>query len=333
MAKRLLLSVLGAARGGVVPFAIAAVVVVCAISLSIAAGLAHHQPKDGALAGPSQPQSAPIPSGIVARRARPTWVGDFHAGKLGRWQILPLRDALPGRIIVVRRVPDHQARFAGKFMILPNDPSPAPQDPTAQRAEVRATQAESDGFQGADVWYGWSVFFPARGFTDPAQNPNRASPGTTFTQWKRVGGECGSPNTVFKVDDWQQPGLYIEVHGGVNAYDDGITHTCPGTIHTSYRLADFVASRWYSFVFHVKWSSNPRIGFVEVWMNGKLVLPKLHHATLYRDWNTTTDYGVYLRQGILRTYSPRNGSYLYIDGTRVGHSYAAVAPAAFLKHR
>jgi hypothetical protein len=59
-------------------------------------------------------------------------------------------------------------------------------------------------------------------------------------------------------------------------------------------LAPLVRGRWYDFVFHVRWSSS-RSGFVEVWVNGVLVLRRIATPTLY------TGQSVYLKQGYYRS--------------------------------
>jgi hypothetical protein len=267
------------------------------------------------LASPPAPPNDP-PAGN-------SWSGDFSTGNLSQWTVLST-DALPGRI-TVGAAPGVADAYAGRFEIGANDPSPDPTDPGQQRTEVRATQAQSQGYSGSDVWYGWSVYFPDPGFTTPTENPNQAHAQTFFTQWKRTGGHCGDPNAFFEVSSPKHPGFYLGVQGGINETDQGSSENCPGTVYHSYRLGDFTPGRWYDFVFNVKWSSDPAIGFVQVWIDGSNVLPKTYCATLYRDWDASSDHGVYLRQGELRIASPGNSSVVYIAGTRVGISYTAVA--------
>jgi hypothetical protein len=251
------------------------------------------------------------------------WSGDFSTGDLSQWTVLS-SDALPGRI-TVGPAPGVADAYAGRFEIGADDPSPDPTDPDQQRTEVRATQAQSQGYPGSDVWYGWSVYFPDPGFTTPTENPNQTHPQTIFTQWKRTGGHCGSPNAFFEVSSPTHPGFFLGVRGGINQTNQGSSGNCPGTVYNSYRLGDFTPGRWYDFVFHVRWSSDLTLGFVQVWIDGVNVLPRTYEATLYRDWNETTDYGVYLRQGELRKASLGNSSALFIAGTHVGSSYSAVA--------
>lgn len=46
----------------------------------------------------------------------------------------------------------------------------------------------------------------------------------------------------------------------------------------------FTPGLWYDFALHVLWSRNPKKGFVEVWFDGEMVVPKTMTATL-RDEN------------------------------------------------
>ncbi len=52
--------------------------------------------------------------------------------------------------------------------------------------------------------------------------------------------------------------------------------------------------RWYDFVFGVRWSANPRVGWIELAVDGRVVIALTHTATLYRG------QGVYFKQGFYR---------------------------------
>ncbi|MBA2536063.1 MAG: heparin lyase I family protein [Actinobacteria bacterium] len=52
------------------------------------------------------------------------------------------------------------------------------------------------------------------------------------------------------------------------------TSTCWSSSSRHWGLARLRRARWYTFTLHVKWSSNPSVGFVEVWLNGRKVVPK-----------------------------------------------------------
>ncbi len=82
-------------------------------------------------------------------------------------------------------------------------------------------------------------------------------------------------------------------------------------------LYDIEQNRWYDHVLHVKWSSDPSVGFVEVWVNGVNVVPKTHAATLY------TGQEVYVKQGFYRGDSSLTTEIIH-DGLIRGESLADV---------
>jgi hypothetical protein len=69
---------------------------------------------------------------------------------------------------------------------------------------------------------------------------------------------------------------------------------------------------------HVMWSDDPSVGYVELWIDGRLVLPLTHVPTLY------SSSPAYWKQGLYETASSYAASD-YELGVRVGSSYAAVA--------
>jgi polysaccharide lyase-like protein len=84
---------------------------------------------------------------------------------------------------------------------------------------------------------------------------------------------------------------------------------CNPSSRRSYRLGRLRRGRWLTFVFHVRWSPYKRGGFVEVWRNGRKVLPLKHVPTLY------AGTFVYVKQGFYR--APTGWpSVVYHDGLR-----------------
>jgi hypothetical protein len=85
--------------------------------------------------------------------------------------------------------------------------------------------------------------------------------------------------------------------------------------------------KWMDFVFHVKFSRDPNVGFVELWVNGHRQTfsngrDRLYYATLKKD---STGCG----ELILTSYRNKGmfeWATLYQDEAKVGTSYQAVAP-------
>jgi hypothetical protein len=107
----------------------------------------------------------------------------------------------------------------------------------------------------------------------------------------------------------------LVVNGGSNP-------TNPVPTRAVFRLGAFDTGRWHDFVLHILWSSSASTGFVEVWLDGTMVVPRTMHATLWLGEHA------YLRVGYARAPSTSTGvtwtSAVYQDNFRRGDSLAAV---------
>lgn len=75
-----------------------------------------------------------------------------------------------------------------------------------------------------------------------------------------------------------------------------------------YTFGTLQRGRWQDFVVHQKWSTDPSVGFVEVFLNGQLVLPKTPMRTL------ENNNPVFLSVGQYRDTDPDSGTgVLFID--------------------
>lgn len=156
--------------------------------------------------------------------------------------------------------------------------------------------------EGDDLWFGFSTYL-APGF---ALEPD----------WQLI--------TQFKQNfDGSPPlGLYVEqsqyiVEGGYGHPD--------GSQPYRISLATVTTGTWVDWVWHVKFSTDPAVGFIEVWRDGTLVLP--HYTpgfgTLYP--GTGNQAGVYAKTGIYRDPTVASPATMYLDNWRIGTSAAAVA--------
>ncbi len=198
-----------------------------------------------------------------------------------------------------------QGSFAAKFVVHPGD---EPIEGNGERSELRASQAESGGYPGRNEWYGWSTLFPK------GLNPTPGTSWNFFAQWHdSLNNGCG-PNIVYAVDAAKSPAkIRLRVRGGPVSLS-----TCAARYDRSWYPVTLSTGHWYDFVLQVRWSADPRVGFVQAWIDGRLVVPKTKVATLYpRD-------GVYVKQGFYRKPSG-SVSTLYQDGMRRGNSYARVS--------
>jgi hypothetical protein len=235
------------------------------------------------------------------RGAGVVWNGDYQTGNFRQWKSL---QAMPGGATIVT-APTRGGRYAARFVVRPGDD---PIHSKGERAEARAGQRETGGFEGRERWYGWSTLFPAT-----ANLPPSSSSWNIFTQFHETSNDRCAPNISLQADTSHvPPAIKVRVLGGA------LTGCSPSSA-VLVRPAPLQLGRWYDFVLHVKWSSDPARGFWELWVDGVRVTARIHMATLYRG------QGAYLKQGFYRAASPLTTT-VYDAGMRAGRSYEAVAP-------
>jgi polysaccharide lyase-like protein len=212
---------------------------------------------------------------------------NYETGNFSQWAFV---QAMPGGASIIKS-PVRQGRYAARFVVGPGDD---PINATGERSEVYVATGEKEG---TESWWAWSTYFPA-GF-----HPNINGSMNIFTQWHHTGTRCPPPVT-FEVDNTRSPAkLKLRAWGG------RLPTSCEPPSKRAWDFATLRRGRWYNFVFHVKWSSNRSIGFVKVWVNGRVRVPKIHTATLYEG------QGVYLKQGFYRAPSSLTTTIIH-DGMR-----------------
>lgn len=220
---------------------------------------------------------------------------DYETGSLDQWDSV---QAVPGGATIITS-PVRQGKYAAKFVVRPGDD---PIDSSGTRAEVLRGTGEGEGDES---WWAWSTYFP------DGWNPDPETTWNTITQWHHTGSSCGVPLT-FKADTRPDPdNIRLVVRGG------DLDSDCQSQHYQLFVLYDIEKNRWYDHVLHVKWSSDPSVGFVEVWVNGVKVVPKTHAATLY------TGQDVYVKQGFYRGDSSLTSEIVH-DGLIRGESLADV---------
>jgi Polysaccharide lyase len=231
------------------------------------------------------------------------WRGDFETW-LSPWSGL---QAMPWGLTIVTS-PVRQGRYAAKFVVRPGDD---PIHSTGERAEIYLDTSLTRATIGREQWWGWSTMFPK------AFKPSPKSSWNIFAEFHRTSARCAPPLS-FEVNDAVTPArLNFQAWGG--PLDPT---TCTNPYRKKWNFAPLERNRWYDFVFHVKWSPDPRVGFVQVWVNGEEVVPKTHTATMY------TGQGIFLLLGFYRAPSSVT-SVVFQDGMRRGDSFADVTPVAW----
>ena len=221
----------------------------------------------------------------TAANASVVWRGDFETGDLSQWTHA---EGLTSRLTVV--------------------PSPAHEGKYALRTELRQGDIASNGTrneldyvveqgEGTDLYYAWSTMFPA-------EYPKVTGSGMfqIFTQWHQAQNIGNAPPVVMNiVEDEMRLTNYITSAVLWHApLDRGV---------------------WHDFVVHAKWSSNPAVGFLELWYGGQKVVDHAYGQTLFPGtW-------VYLKQGLYRNNAIVPVAVVYHDGMTVATALEDVLPS------
>jgi hypothetical protein len=212
------------------------------------------------------------------------WRGDFETGDRSQWSSTQMVSS--DRLAVVPS-PVREGRYALKATVRQGD---NPISASGNRNElVRMTREKA----GDEYFYRWSTMF--------ASDFPSVKTWQLFTQWHHDGC-CGSPPVEFYVNGET---IYLRV-GGTS-----------GSVVWS---APLVRAKWQDFIFHVKWSPDARVGFIELYHNGQLVVAKRYLATMY---SGTTNY---LKVGLYRNSTVSQTGVVYHDGWIMGRSLQDVMP-------
>ena len=137
--------------------------------------------------------------------------------------------------------PVDQGRYASKFQVFPTTGT-NPND----RAEAVATQQNSGGYPGQEWYYGWWTYFPG-----PTQ------------QWWSQGGDWNDITRSSR-PTMSSAQLYL----GVDATAATPRIFAEGMPLGKRILATLQYDHWYHFIVHAKWSVDPGVGLMEIWLDG-----------------------------------------------------------------
>ena len=217
------------------------------------------------------------------------WVGDFETGDRSQWSHTQMVSA--DRLAVVA-APLRQGRYAIKATVRQGDD---PINSSGNRNELVKMTREP---VGSEYYYRWSTMFDA---TFPS-----ARTWQLFTQWHHDG-NSGSPPVEFYV------------------YGEEIRLNIGGSPGVIVWRTPLVRGKWLDFIFHVKWSPDSSVGFVELYLNGQLVLPKRNIATQFSGMLN------YLKVGLYRSDTVTQTGIVYHDGWTMARKLEDVlSPTAVL---
>ncbi|HSP80653.1 MAG TPA: heparin lyase I family protein [Myxococcaceae bacterium] len=200
------------------------------------------------------------------------WRGDFETGDRSQWTREQMVSA--NRLQVVTS-PVREGRHALKATVQQGDD---PINSSGNRNELVYMSREP---VGSEYYYRWSTMF--------APDFPSAKTWQLVTQWHHEG-NTGSPPVEF----------YI--------YGEELRLRIGGASGPTVWKTPLVRGEWQDFIFHVKWSPKADVGFVELWHNGQLVLPRRHIATQYSGMLN------YLKVGLYRNSTLSPVGVVYHDG-------------------
>ncbi len=151
---------------------------------------------------------------------------------------------------------------------------------------------------GSEHWFGWSTRF-AQDFPSPADGGH-----CLFIQWKNGG--TGSPPLDLECKNER---IQITYGGKCGNWSTPL-----------------VRGGWNDFVARIKFSSDPSVGFIELWHkspNDPALVKKVDHCA-----TATLNAGInsYLKLGYYRRSDEQRTGVLWHDAMKVGTSFNAVAP-------
>jgi hypothetical protein len=223
---------------------------------------------------------AALLGGPAPALARVLWRGDFETGNLSQWTRAQVTS--PDRIQVVSS-PVTQGRYAARVLVRQGDD---PISSSGNRSELVYLSYEPEG---SERFYRWQTMW------DPSYPSAKAW--QLFTQWHHSGSN-GSPPVEFTIYGEQ---INLRV-----------------TASTVVWTAPLSRGKWHDFVFHVKWSSDPSVGFVELYYDGEIAVPKRNVATQFAGQTN------YLKQGLYRNEIISEDGIVYHDGFTIGETLADV---------
>ncbi|NVJ09042.1 heparin lyase I family protein [Myxococcus sp. AM001] len=212
------------------------------------------------------------------------WKGDFETGNTSQWT--RSQSVSNSRLQVVTDVV-REGRYALKATVRQGDD---PINASGNRNELLYISQE----KADSTWYyKWSTLFPADYPLDDSWQ--------VFAQWHQEGC-CGSPPLEFYVRGEE---MHMRV-GGVNGK---VLWTAP-----------LKRGDWSDFVLQVKWSPDAKKGFVQLWHNNEVVVPKTSIATQFgKEMN-------YLKLGLYRDDAIRPEASVYHDGFTMASTLEEVMP-------
>jgi hypothetical protein len=227
------------------------------------------------------------------------WSGDVSTGDLSQFVVEPTNN-VGGTTPAVVTNPTHHGRYA---IALTLNGATDPDQGICCGSRNELLPRFRDLQEGDDLWFGFSTYLGA-GFP-------------TSGGWQVI--------TQFKQNQDGAPPLSLTVEDGQYKIEGGYGH--PGGSRLFIRpVGAAVTGRWVDWVWHVRFSTDPSVGFVEVWLDGRPVLRRFAPpgGTLYSGSGPTA--GSYVKTGLYRERTISEPATLYLADWRIAASADGVRP-------
>lgn len=191
------------------------------------------------------------------------------------------------------------------------------------RTEIKIYPSHSEG---SEFYYAWSFKIPTDDYIDDINENIIAQwhepPGLKFKQPL-----AQPPFFLILKDDTLSNSLSRKINFmyGIRYDEDGDGKPREGKYH-SYPIGEIVKGEWYDVIQHIRWSTNPDIGYLEMWINNQKVnyegADKFYAANLYE----TIEGEIvpnYFKLGLYRQGANTRQSIL-IDEFRIGNTFQEV---------
>jgi hypothetical protein len=274
----------------------------------------------------------------MAQSSDVIWKGDFEAGQssfsgnctAGENQWCNDQIIRPAQMQAVTS-PTVQGKYAARFEVKFGDVYRTYSD--SRTLMTGPTTLWED--EGSERWYRWQSMWPV-GYVgtypkwDQLSTPSARSNGGSVVEWHHDANgavETGSAPLYIGANDTEIWMCLV----------DQATSDCRETIN----LAKLIRGHWHDIVLHAKWSSNPAIGFLDIWIDGVHVLPMHYGSNKYPNMRNYLVVGLY-RNGEIGdpnlTYADGTHVYgtdgapgvVYMDGWIIGKTQASVLGEALL---
>ncbi|MFL5290484.1 MAG: polysaccharide lyase [Myxococcales bacterium] len=203
--------------------------------------------------------------------------------------------------IQVVQDPVNEGRYAARFEVKYGDVMSGYSDERALLSPPETLWED----EGSDRWYRWQMMWPENYVGsypkwDELGTPSSRSPAGWVVEWHHDangGVETGSAPLYFGANDTNIKMCLV----------DQATSACRENLD----LAPLQRGHWHDVVMHAKWSSDPSVGFLEIWVDGKNVLPKHMTANKYPGMRN------YMLAGLYRNGHIGDPDLLNPDGSHV----------------